>query len=189
MVQLLKFMIFIRELLPAGTDTAKNQTFASFIDPLCNLPVDQKTDLPMGKALARPFPNLIMAIIYNCNQPRLPINCAIQSLHTRNKNVHPETNLRIEWQPQTYQYLGGKTIELRKPMLHLNNLAYGTLHPNTQKSFRSAPPLLGVGLIEQVLQTNTFALQEPSDANQKAISGREKPCFESRKPTVSLFCQ
>lgn len=236
------------EALPAGTGTAQNQTFASFMEPLANLPADQKTDFHAGKALAHqpwvkapastdardglgPLYNARTCLACHINggrglmpndqneerfshflrlsipgktatgapmpEPNYGEQLQLQSTalahqlrHTNlaysDRDVRPEASLRIEWQTKTYQYPDGATLELRKPKLQLKNLAYGALAPKVQMSLRNAPPILGVGLIEQIAEADILARQDPNDANQDGISGRANRVWNPESEQIEL---
>ncbi|WP_319380442.1 di-heme oxidoredictase family protein [Thiomicrorhabdus sp.] len=64
-------------------------------------------------------------------------------------SVPPEAYLYIQWRYQNFAYPDGSEIRLRSPEIKLENFGYGPLHPETLTSLRNAPPLLGVGLLEQ----------------------------------------
>ena len=70
------------------------------------------------------------------------------------------------------QYGDGEAWELRLPRYHINDLAYGPLHPDTLVSPRLAPALPGLGLLEAIPQAAINALADPEDRNGDGISGR-----------------
>jgi CxxC motif-containing protein (DUF1111 family) len=63
--------------------------------------------------------------------------------------------------------LGGETVEMRRPKLVIDDLGYGPLGPDTKFSVRNAPPVIGLGLLEQVPESE---LQEISHENGGRIN-------------------
>ena len=66
------------------------------------------------------------------------------------QDVKPEANVYIEWSTQTYTYADGNSVELRKPKLRFENLAYGEFNEKIQLSLRNAPAIIGGGLLELI---------------------------------------
>ena len=64
--------------------------------------------------------------------------------------VPAEGNATIEWQDHVERLADGSTVELRKPNLQFQNLAFGTLGPEVMTSVRIAPPVFGAGLLDAV---------------------------------------
>jgi CxxC motif-containing protein (DUF1111 family) len=64
------------------------------------------------------------------------------------------------------QYGDGSSYELRKPLYQ-----FGGTQPD-YFSIRTAPPLVGMGLLEAIRESDVLALADPDDANQDGISGR-----------------
>lgn len=67
---------------------------------------------------------------------------------------------------------GGVTVRLRRPELHIDQLAYGPLGDDIQTSLRVAPPVFGLGLLEDVPATTLAALAAAQTARGDGISGR-----------------
>ncbi len=53
--------------------------------------------------------------------------------------VAPEGKVRLSYGTHIERFADGHEVELRKPALHLTQLGYGPLHPDTQFSVRVAP--------------------------------------------------
>ncbi|MCA9836204.1 MAG: hypothetical protein KC422_04795 [Trueperaceae bacterium] len=110
------------------------------------------------------------------------------------KDIHgsrlPDPNYGLQFQPEaiggvakegdliiTYEelagtYPDGSSYSLRKPSLHLENLAYGDLHPDTALSARVANQMIGLGLLEALAEETIMAQADPNDQNGDGISGR-----------------
>ena len=66
----------------------------------------------------------------------------------------------------------GTDIELRVPEYSVDNLALGPLDDKTTVSPRVAPPMIGLGLIEQIHEADILALADPDDRDGDGISGK-----------------
>lgn len=86
--------------------------------------------------------------------------------------VAAEASVRIEWEEQPGTYADGTLYSLRKPVLHLENPAYGPLPEDLQTSARVAPAVFGLGLLEAIPAAALRAAADPDDADGDGISGR-----------------
>ena len=66
----------------------------------------------------------------------------------------------------------GSAVSLRKPSYSVTDLSYGPLGPATTLSPRIAPPLIGLGLVEQIHPADILANADPDDRNGDGISGK-----------------
>jgi len=66
----------------------------------------------------------------------------------------------------------GMVVTLRSPSYSVADLGYGPLAPDAMLSPRVAPPMIGLGLIEQVPAEDILARADADDANGDGISGR-----------------
>lgn len=83
-----------------------------------------------------------------------------------------EGKIRLDWHYQTLTLADGTPVELRSPRLQLTALNYGELHPQTRFSLRTATPMIGLGLLEAISETDLLAHEDPQDRNADGISGR-----------------
>ncbi|TIT09046.1 MAG: thiol oxidoreductase, partial [Mesorhizobium sp.] len=67
---------------------------------------------------------------------------------------------------------GGSVVSLRKPGYSVDGLGYGQLDPRTTLSPRLTPPMIGLGLIEQIAPADILARADPDDRDGDGISGR-----------------
>lgn len=83
----------------------------------------------------------------------------------------------------------GSTVALRKPTYSITDLKYGPLHPKTMLSPRIAPPMIGLGLLEAVPETQIRANADPDDKDGDDISGRTNEVWsiERQHPMLGRF--
>jgi CxxC motif-containing protein (DUF1111 family) len=83
-----------------------------------------------------------------------------------------EGHIAVSYTDQTVLLAGGETVNLRKPSVSVENLAYGPLDTATSLSGRIAQPMIGLGLIEAIHPSDLERLADPDDLNRDGISGR-----------------
>ena len=66
----------------------------------------------------------------------------------------------------------GTVLSLRKPAYSVTNLSHGPLHPATTLSPRVTPPMIGLGLVEQIHPADILARADPEDRDEDGISGK-----------------
>jgi CxxC motif-containing protein (DUF1111 family) len=81
---------------------------------------------------------------------------------------------------------GGETVTLRRPRYSVTDLAYGDLDPATTLSPRMTPPMIGLGLIEAIHESNVVALADPEDADGDGISGRAALVRDGKSGKLAL---
>ncbi len=86
---------------------------------------------------------------------------------------HPaEARIAITYEEHEVELAGGEVVRLRNPVLALENLGYGPLHPETMTSARVAPQMIGLGLLDAIPAADILARADPDDADGDGISGR-----------------
>lgn len=88
------------------------------------------------------------------------------------EGIAAEGDIRIEYTEIPGEFADGTPYSLRQPTLHLENLAYGDMHPEITTSPRVANQMIGLGLLEAVPEETLLALADPNDADGDGISGR-----------------
>lgn len=88
------------------------------------------------------------------------------------QGIPAEGEMRITYEEIPVTLNGGETASLRKPHYQIDDLAYGPLAPDVMMSPRVAPPMIGVGLLEDIHPGDILAKADPDDANGDGISGR-----------------
>ncbi len=96
-------------------------------------------------------------------------------LHLQPLGIEPvvgEGTPRFTYQSIQGQFKDGEIYTLQQPLLHIERLHYAPFAPDTQFSVRVAPPLIGVGLLAAVADTEILAHADPDDKDANGISGR-----------------
>jgi len=83
-----------------------------------------------------------------------------------------EGRMRVDYQERQVTLADGTAVSLRKPSYSVTDLAYGPLDPRTTLSPRLTPPMIGLGLIEQIAPADILAHADPEDRNNDGISGK-----------------
>jgi len=101
----------------------------------------------------------------------------------------PEGKVRLRYSTEQVRFADGTEVELRRPEIELNDLAYGDMHPDTRMSLRIAPPMIGLGLLEAIPEEALLANADPDDRNGDGISGRPNRVFDqtSRQTVIGRF--
>lgn len=87
--------------------------------------------------------------------------------------VPPEGRVRVSYSEHPVHFADGFEVRLRKPVLTIDRLGYGPLHPATQLSARIAPPMIGLGLLEAIPQADLQA----QAARQPALGLQGRPNY------------
>jgi len=66
----------------------------------------------------------------------------------------------------------GTVVTLRRPTYSVADLGYGPMAPDVMLSPRVAPPMIGLGLVEQIPAEDILAHADPDDKDGDGISGR-----------------
>lgn len=85
-----------------------------------------------------------------------------------------EGRVRVAYEDVPISLSGGETVHLRKPVLVIDKLGYGSLRPDAMFSARVAPPMIGLGLIEAIDEGDILAREDPDDADGDGVSGRAR---------------
>ncbi|TPM39116.1 di-heme oxidoredictase family protein [Mesorhizobium sp. B2-3-4] len=83
-----------------------------------------------------------------------------------------EGRMRVDYQERTVELTDGTVISLRKPTYSITDLGYGPLDPRTTLSPRLTPPMIGLGLIEQIAPADILARADADDRDGDGISGK-----------------
>ena len=85
-----------------------------------------------------------------------------------------EGRIRITRVPREVTLAGGATVTLEEPHYAIVDPGYGPLDPRVMTSPRVAPPMIGLGLLEAIAQSDVMAQADPGDADGDGISGRAR---------------
>lgn len=100
--------------------------------------------------------------------------------------VKAEATPRFDYEEIKGQFKDGEAYTLLKPMLKLDHLNYGALHPQVQMSARVAPVMIGMGLLEAIPEADLVALADPDDKNADGISGRPNQVWDVKTQKTVL---
>lgn len=90
----------------------------------------------------------------------------------------PECTVTLTWVDMPVQYGDGEVVVLRAPRLAVTTPSGDPL-PQMRMSYRQAPPLIGLGLLEAVDDEAIDAAADPDDADGDGISGRTNEVWDS----------
>ncbi len=83
-----------------------------------------------------------------------------------------EGRVKITYEDVPVALNGGETVALRKPTLEIVDPGYGPMRPDLMTSARVAQPMIGLGLLEAIDESDILARADPDDADGDGISGR-----------------
>lgn len=86
--------------------------------------------------------------------------------------LHAEGRMVVTYEPLDVELADGTIVTLRAPTYSISDLNYGPLHPDIMLSPRLAPPMIGVGLLEDIPADDILAHADPDDEDGDGISGR-----------------
>ena len=86
--------------------------------------------------------------------------------------VPSEGRMVIDYVEEPVELGDGTIVSLRRPSYSVAELAYGPMQENVQLSPRIAPPMPGLGLIEQITAADILSAADPDDTDGDGISGR-----------------
>ncbi len=97
-----------------------------------------------------------------------------------------EGNATLRFETHQVTFNDGYKVNLRKPIVELNNLHYGELHPNTQVSLRVAPPMIGLGLLESISEADIANIARQQPLKYPMISGKMNRVWDMTKQKTVL---
>ncbi|MBX3259640.1 MAG: thiol oxidoreductase [Labilithrix sp.] len=96
-----------------------------------------------------------------------------------------EGTTRITYVEETGAYADGTTYSLRRPSYRIEDLGYGPLASDVMLSPRTAPFVIGLGLLEAIPEEALLANADPDDRDGDGISGRPNRVWDvERRSTV-----
>ena len=97
-----------------------------------------------------------------------------------------EGKVKIAFEEKEIVFPDGEKQILLKPKYELENLNYGTMHKDSNISYRIAPSLNGIGLIESIPNDLILANVDVDDKNSDGISGRANFVYSNITKKVEL---
>ena len=92
-------------------------------------------------------------------------------LHDRATTGLPQVFVTLSWQETDGMYGDGTPFTLRKPMLDIHSPDGTPLPSDALTSYRTAPRMIGLGLLEAIDDATLAALEDPDDKDGDGISG------------------
>ncbi|MGV8954186.1 MAG: di-heme oxidoredictase family protein, partial [Cypionkella sp.] len=80
----------------------------------------------------------------------------------------------------------GTVLTLQAPHYSVADLAYGPMAPDVMMSPRVAPPMIGLGLVEQIPAADILAHADPEDLDGDGISGKANWAIDPVSKTVMI---
>lgn len=100
--------------------------------------------------------------------------------------VPPEGFARISYEDVPGTFTDGAPYALRRPSYAVDRLGYGPLAPDAMMSPRTAPFLIGLGLLEAVPESAILAISDPDDRDGDGISGRPNRVWDVERQQAVL---
>jgi CxxC motif-containing protein (DUF1111 family) len=97
-----------------------------------------------------------------------------------------EGRMCVDYQEQKVTLPDGTVVSLRKPSYSVDDLADGPLDPHTTLSPRMTPPMIGLGLVEQIATADILAHADPDDRDGDGISGRPNIVRDRKSGELTL---
>ncbi len=97
-----------------------------------------------------------------------------------------EGRVSITYEDVPVELNGGETVTLRKPTLEITDTGFGPMRPDTMLSARVAQPMIGLGLLEAVADTDILAKADPEDSDKDGISGRPNMVRDAETGDIML---
>jgi len=100
--------------------------------------------------------------------------------------VPAEGGAAVEYEEVPGAFADGEPYRLRRPTYRLTDLAFGPIDPRVLISPRTAPFMIGLGLLEAVDEAAILALADEADADGDGISGRPNRVWDPRLERTRL---
>lgn len=86
-------------------------------------------------------------------------------------DVPSEGRVVVTWEEAPGTYGDGMSYSLRRPTISIDELPHGPFADDVRMSLRVAPQMVGLGLLEAILEADLDARVDPDDADGDGISG------------------
>lgn len=100
--------------------------------------------------------------------------------------VPHEGTTRITYVEEAGAYADGTPYSLRRPSYRIDDLGYGPLAPGVMLSPRTAPFVIGLGLLEAIPEEALLANADPDDRDGDGISGRPNRVWDVERRSAAL---
>ena len=102
------------------------------------------------------------------------------------KDVLKEADILIDYKYSLEMYEDGRVVELRRPIIKIDNLNYGEFNESTTFSARIAQPMIGLGLIENISDQSLLVYEDINDLNNDGVSGRANKVWDIEKEKLAI---
>ena len=102
------------------------------------------------------------------------------------QGVAAEGEMTVRYEEWPVELHDGEVVVLRRPTYGVIDLGYGPLHPKAMLSPRVAPPMIGVGLLEAIAESDIVAAAAADDRDGDGISGRPNRAWSREHQRVML---
>lgn len=103
-----------------------------------------------------------------------------------NHDIPFEAKTNISFEELEVKFPDGEIDTILKPIYKLKDLQYGKLHKDTIMTFRLAPSLNGLGLIEDISNEDILKNVDEFDKNKDGISGRANYAYSPITKKIEL---
>lgn len=101
-------------------------------------------------------------------------------------NTPGEADVVAEFQELPGHFADGEKYSLRQPTYRFENLGYGPIAKDVLLSPRTAPAVIGLGLLEAIPESTLRSMSDPGDENGDGISGRINLVWDVLKNKVVI---
>lgn len=98
--------------------------------------------------------------------------------------VPAEAEIFVDWDERSVTLPDGEQVSLRKPVLRIENLAFGELGDDIMLSLRNTPPVFGLGLLEAVDERTILQIAE--DQKKHGVNGRPNYAWDAVNKRTAL---
>ncbi len=102
------------------------------------------------------------------------------------KDVLKEADIIIDYKYSLEMYEDGRVVELRRPIIKIDNLNYGEFNESTTFSARIAQPMIGLGLIEHISEQSLLMNEDIDDTNKDGVSGKANKVWDIQKEKSAI---
>ncbi|MCV2402623.1 c-type cytochrome [Marinomonas sp. C2222] len=102
------------------------------------------------------------------------------------QGVTSEGDFQLTYTVKKEKLADGTIVELRKPSISWSSLNYGPLGENTEIALLVSPPLVGMGLLDNIPDDVILKNADPEDSNKDGISGRVNWVVTNKHGTKSI---
>ncbi|MDZ7842914.1 MAG: di-heme oxidoredictase family protein [Gammaproteobacteria bacterium] len=102
------------------------------------------------------------------------------------QGIDAEGEMGISYSERDVTLADGTVVTLREPAYELRSPAYGPPHPELMISARVAPPMIGMGLLEAISESDILSHADPEDSDGDGIFGKPNRVWSDERNEVVL---